>query len=423
MFNKQIRDQIKSGNSYWYNFFILSLDSGAFNFAINMLSHLTIVPYYISTLTDSNFIIGLAPVIFIMGRFFPQVFAANYVNGLKQRKRYLVTWVAAERVGILLIFLSVFFFAEQDGFIAIFSFLVAYAFFSTTLGMVMPAHSDLVARSIDKNRGIFYGVSFFVGGIAGIIGAQLASRYLDLMPFPISYYYVFGLPIIVTTISLIFWYFIKEPKFEYETKRMETREYIQFLIKLLKENIEYSKFILVRIVLNLCEIATPFYSVYATIKFDISPGVVGLFTMVMLVSQSFANLLWGYIGNKYGFKRVLQCVTLLGITATILALTATKYYIFYFVYVLVGAMYSSVNVANVNLAIEFSRPDMTPTFVGLMNTLQAPALAFASMFGGIIADSFGYSVTIFIGLLLFAFSAIFTTLFMKDPREIKEEVV
>ena len=81
--------------------------------------------------------------------------------------------------------------------------------------------------------------------------------------------------------------------------------------------------------------------------------------------------------------------------------------LFFAVFILVGAMYSSVQVANVNLAIEFSSPDQTPTFVGLMNTVQAPALALAPLIGGLLADNFGYQVTITVGLLLFAFAAVF----------------
>lgn len=423
MLNKQLKEQINSGQSYWYNFIILCLDNGGFNFAVNMLSHLTIIPYYLSELTDSNIIIGLAPMIFVLGRLLPQVFVANYVNGLKQRKGYIVKIVTAERVGILFIFLSVLLFAGRGGFWAIFTFLISYAVFTTTMGMVMPAHIDLVARSINKKRGIFYGVSFFVGGIAGIIGARLAARFLELKAFPLSYIYIFGLALIVPVFTLTFWYFIKEPRYQYTPRRLATGEYLKHLINLLKTNKEYSKFLIVRTVLNLCELATPFYAIYAKQKFDISPGVVGIFTMVMIVSQTISHLIWGYIGDRYGFKRVLQMVTLLGMAATIVALSATSINIFYVVFILVGAMYSSVLVANVNLAIEFSKPDQTPTFVGLMNTLQAPALALAPLVGGLLADNFGYKVTIFIGLLLFAFSAVFSSLYMKDPRELKKEVV
>lgn len=120
---KKICERIATGQSYWYNFIILCLDNGGFNFSVNMLSHLTIVPYYLSELTNSNLIIGLAPTIFVMGQMLPQVFIANYINGLKQRKSYLLKIVTAERAGILLVFLSVLLFAGHGGALAIATFL------------------------------------------------------------------------------------------------------------------------------------------------------------------------------------------------------------------------------------------------------------------------------------------------------------
>lgn len=423
MLSKKVIDKITSGQSYWYNFIILVLDSGGFNFAVNMLSHLTIIPYYISELSDSNIVIGMAQTIFFLGTFLPQGFIANYVNGLKQRKRYIVKMVVAQRIGILLVFLSVIFFAKHGGFLAISTFLLAYAVFTITNGLMSPAHTDLVARSITRKRGIFFGVSFFVGGIGGIIGAQLATKFLEVKVFPVSYIYIFGIALIVPTITMVFWHFIKEPKYRYKTTRMKTNEYFKHLVEILKTDKEYSKFLLVRTVLNLCEIATPFYIVYAKMRFGISAGTVGLFTLLTIISQTVSHLIWGYIGEHLGFKRVLQMVAVLGITATIIALAATNVNVFYVVFVLVGAMYSSVQVANVNLAIEFSKPNETPTYVGLMNTFQAPAMAIVPLIGGFLADNYGYRLTFFIGFLLFSFSAIFSSLYMKDPRQVKKEVV
>ncbi len=423
MLNKKMKEKITSGQSYWYNFIILVLDSGGFNFAANMLSHLTIIPYYLSELSNSNIVIGMAQTIYVLGTFMPQVFIANYVNGLERRKRYIVKIVVAQRIGILSIFLSVLIFAKQGGFLAISTFLLAFAIFTITNGLMSPAHTDLVARSITRKRGIFYGVSFFIGGICGIMGAQLATRFLEMKVFPVSYYYIFGLALIVPMMTMVFWYFIKEPKYQYQITGMKTKEYFKHLVEIIKTEKEYSKFLLVRTVLNLCEIATPFYIVYAKLRFGISAGTVGLFTMVTIISQTVSHLIWGYIGEHFGFKRVLQMVAVLGVTATIIALIATNVNIFYLVFVLVGAMYSSVQVANVNLAIEFSKPNETPTYVGLMNTFQAPALALAPLIGGLLADNYGYRLTFFVGLLLFSFSVVFCSIYMKDPRQLKKEVV
>lgn len=415
---KQVKNRL-----YWVNFSLLSLDSGAFSFAVNMFSHLTIVPYYLSRLTDSSTIIGLGPVIFILGMYLPQAFAANFINSLRQRKKYLVAFAVGERVGILLMWLAVFFLATSSSVFSIGVFLMCYGVFTISVGMFLPAHTDLVARSIPVNRGMFYGVSHFMGGMAGIVGTQLASYYLDTFAFPTDFYRIFGLPLLVTGMSLLFWIVIKEPAYHLPIQKRSATVYIKHLKDILVRRTEYRKFVIVRIVLNLCEVATPFFGVYAAIRFDLQPGVFGIFTMVVLVSQGLSTLLWGYIGDRWGFKPVLQIAASFGVAAAALALTAPRYEVFFAVYALIGAMFSAALISNMNLGIEFSEPGETPTYVGLLNSAQAIPLAMAPLLGGVIADIFNYEVTITLGLVLFSIALVYVTFSMTDPRKMAKQSV
>jgi MFS family permease len=400
------------------NFWLLAVDTGAFSFAVNMFSHLTIIPYYLSRLTDSATLIGLGPLIFVLGRYLPQVFSANRVNGLRRRKGYIFFFVAGERVGILLMWLAVLLFATSTGWISIGVFLLSYSVFALTIGMLMPAHADLVARSIMKRRGMFYGVSLFIGGIAGVVGANLATFFLDTQPFPRDFVLIFGVPLIVTTASMLFWFFIREPEYTMPVFKRKPREYLQHLKSVMKDAPEFRKFILVRVVMNLAEIATPFYGVYAAIRFDLSPGVFGLFTLAMFVSQSLSNLVWGAIGDRFGFKPVLQIAVCLGFVAGITALFAPRYEFFFIVYVMVGAIYSAELITNITLGIEYSVPGDTPTYVGLLSSVQAIPLALAPVIGGAIADFSNFSVTIAIAAVLYVFAFLYVSLKMVDPRRI-----
>jgi MFS family permease len=224
--------------------------------------------------------------------------------------------------------------------------------------------------------------------------------------------------LVVTGLSLSFWAIIKEPKYELPVKQRSVREYLAHLKSILRRQTEYRKFLIVRIILNLCEVATPFFGVYANIRFEMRPGVFGTFTMVLLVAQGASTLMWGYIGDRWGFKPVLQIAASFGVLAAVLALTAPRYEFFFIVYALIGAMFSAALISNMNLGIEFSEPGETPTYVGLLNSAQAIPLAVAPLIGGAVADLFNYRVTIGLGLALFSFALVYVTMFMTDPRKL-----
>jgi hypothetical protein len=68
-----------------FNFIFNLLDGGFFGFALGFSSFVTIIPLFVSTLTDSAILIGLVPAIHNMGWQLPQLLVANKVA---QKPRY-----------------------------------------------------------------------------------------------------------------------------------------------------------------------------------------------------------------------------------------------------------------------------------------------------------------------------------------------
>ena len=62
--------------NYWWNFTALILDSSIFSFAVAMLSVETILPYFVSHLSNQSFWVGVVPALYFLGEFFPQLFGA-----------------------------------------------------------------------------------------------------------------------------------------------------------------------------------------------------------------------------------------------------------------------------------------------------------------------------------------------------------
>jgi MFS family permease len=69
-----------------YNFTVNILDGAFFGLALGFASFVTVIPLFVSTLTDSAILIGLIPAIHSVGWQLPQLLIANHVA---RQRRYL----------------------------------------------------------------------------------------------------------------------------------------------------------------------------------------------------------------------------------------------------------------------------------------------------------------------------------------------
>lgn len=408
--------------NYWRNFLLLALDSGSFSFAMTSLSHLTIIPSYLARVTESRILLGIAPAIFVLGSLLPQVFVANWANGLKRRKPYLVMVFVLERVAIALLYAVTCVATRVPASLLLLLFLGCYAAFTTTLGLSSPIYTDFVAKAINVRRGTYYGFSFFLGGLSGVVSGKLANQALTALPFPSSYATIFRTALVVTAVSLTFCLFLADPPVPNGRQRVPWRAFLGELSTILRTDVDFARFIGVRIILNLGEMATGFYGLYCADKFVLPAAGFATFSVILFVSQSLANLIWGYVGDRMGFKVVLASAALLGAVSTAIAVLSNAPWMFFVVFSLVGATTSAAQIANVNLAICYSPQSDTQTYVGLMNTLQAPSLALMPVMGGVIAQAAGYATTMVVAGCLYLVGFFITAAGLKDPTEARTSV-
>ena len=151
--------------------------------------------------------------------------------------------------------------------------------------------------------------------------------------------------------------------------------------------------------------------------------------MIILITESILGLLWGRIGDRFGFKPVYILVTvLLGIQAFI-ALTAQQSWLFYLVPFCIGGVYGATRVGDINIIFDIAPPEETSRFLGLSNTLISPVLAVAPLVGGMLVDRISYSALFAVDLVIVIVAVIATAVWLPEPRrqyakaQHKEELV
>ena len=84
-----------------HNLVVNLLDGGFFGFALGFASFVTIIPLFVSTMTNSAVLIGLIPAIHAMGWQLPQLLTADQVSRQKRYKPMVLLMTTQERIPFL----------------------------------------------------------------------------------------------------------------------------------------------------------------------------------------------------------------------------------------------------------------------------------------------------------------------------------
>ena len=96
-------DDIAQTNLAW-NFSVNLVDISFITLGLSLVSRETVMPLLVSSLTDSKLALGLIPALWGLGLYLPQLFTANYAEGLRYKKPFLMVLSSfGERLPYLLI--------------------------------------------------------------------------------------------------------------------------------------------------------------------------------------------------------------------------------------------------------------------------------------------------------------------------------
>lgn len=372
--------------NYRWNFTVNLLDGASFWFGMSFISSTTIVPLFISKLTDSTLAVGIAAVIAQSAWFFPQLFTANYVERLARKKPVVINLgFFSERLPMWLIVLSALLAVRSPG-LALGLFLIAYAWHGLGGGVVATAWQDLLARCFPvERRGGFFGLTMFVGAGAGAIAASFSAWLLAHFPFPTNFFYTFTIAAIGITLSWVFLSFTREPVQPVTIPRQSNRQFWGSLRRILAQDHNFRRFLVARLLLALGGMGTGFVTVAAVRRWGIADSTVGYYTLLYLLGQTAGNLAFGFLADRYGHKLPLELSGLASLLAFVLAWLAPAPGWYYVVFALLGVSLGAIIVSGILVVMEFCAPQKRPTYTGLANTVVGVFSAVAPLLGAWLA--------------------------------------
>jgi len=378
--------------NYRWNFAVNMLDGAAFWVGLSFASTTTIMPLFISKLSDSPLPLGLLAVVAQGGWFLPQLFTARAVEQLPRKKAVVVNLgFFLERVPMWFLPAAALV-AVRSPLLALILLLLAYTWHAVGAGAVGPAWQDLIARCFPvARRGRFLGLTTFLGTGLGAVGGLLSGWLLATLAFPTNFAATFAIAAAAITLSWAFLALTREPVQAVQGPRRTPRQFWSELPGILRRDGNFRRFLVGRGLLALSGMGLGFVTVAAVNRWSVPDQVVGTYTAAMLIGQTAGNLLFGFLADRYGHKLSLELSAFAALLAYGLAWLAPGPGWYIAVFALLGLRLGGVLVSGILVVLEFSAPERRPTYVGLANTGVGIVGALAPLIGaGLAGVGYGW---------------------------------
>jgi MFS family permease len=255
------------------------------------------------------------------------------------------------------------------------------------------------------------------GGLIAALVAYAAGKYL-IGPnlFGHGYPLTFVAAFVATSLGISFFrILVKEPIPPTLAKRARLRERLAEFPRLLTGNRNFARFLVVQMLATAGRIALPFYVLYVGQTIRLGGGELGLLSLAFLGADTLSNLVWGYTGDKTGFRQVLLVSLMIWVAATVLLMTVHTAPAIALAFFGLGAAQSGYQMSAQTMVLEFGLRDDLPMRLGLSTTAEGLIATVAPLAGGVVADQLGFQA-VFIASLVFLIAALAVLPGMQEPR-------
>jgi MFS family permease len=409
---------IERDRHFPFNFTVNMIDGAGFGFALGFASFTTIIPLFVSSLTDSALLIGLIPAIHVLGWQLPQLFTARSVARRKHYKPMVMFFTTQERLPFLAMAAVAWFVPGFGPRVALIITFLTLIWQAVGAGFTATPWQSMIAKIVPADRwGIFFGSQSAAANLFASGSAVLAGVILDRFDSPLDFTLCFLLSSVGMTISYIFLGLTREADSLPPAVEQSQSHFWNALLDILKQDANFRWFLLVRVLAQVGTMGFAFYTVYAVRHLGVSEVMIGVMTGVLTIVQTAANPLMGWLGDRWIHRGVMIIGLSSAVLSSFLAWLAPQASWFFLVFALAGIANVGIWTISMTITLEFGDEHSRPSYIGLANTLVAPTAFVIPLIGGLLADNFGYP-SAFIVSVVGGIATILVLIFLlRTPKE------
>jgi MFS family permease len=408
----------KQAENLRFNFIVNVFDGGFFGAAIGFASFITIIPLFVSKLTDSAVLIGLIPAIHAVGWQLPQLFTAQRVSRLRKYKRMALMMSLNERFPFLGLAILAWFSPQlgvQWSLILTFILLIWQGFGG---GFTATAWQSLIAKIMPIDLyGRFFGIQSAAVTLMMAIAAILAGYVLSANYYPLDFTLCFLLASLMMALSFFFLALTKEEESPLPAPSSQDQaSFREGLRSILSTDTDFRWYVLARMMTQFATMGFAFYTIYAVKEFGVDERLIGVLTGLLLFTEVAMNPILGWLGDRRGHLLTLQIGIVATIASVLLAVGVRSIAWFFPIFILAGIANVAAWTVPLSMTLEFGTESQRPAYIGLSNTLVAPATFIAPVLAGFLIDNVSYELAFIVSGAAGILTLFVLLIGVKDPR-------
>ncbi|HEY1751372.1 MAG TPA: MFS transporter [Caulobacteraceae bacterium] len=380
----------------------------------------TFLPAYLHLITGSALMVGLGQSLQSAGGVLSPVIGAAAVE---HRKKVLPVsmWMGTlMRVQVLAIALCAWFLHGSPLVVGIMICLFLLGIFQGAQGV---AFQMLLAKVIPtRRRGLLQSLRNFFGGLISAGLALFAGSYLiGRNVFGNGYATTFILAAILTSLGLTaLGLLMREPEPPTVKPRTRTWDRMREFPQLLRADRGYFYFMIAQTCATAGRIGVPFYVLFAAHVMPITGphggADLGLMSLLLFLGDSCSNLVWGTLGDRFGFRSTFIGAMILWAASTVVLMAAPSPLFVLVAFAGLGAGPAGFNMSSQTMVLEFGSRDDVPMRLGLSQTAQGLMNTLGPLAGGVVAWLAGYPWVLGASVAFEAVALVLLIFVVDEPR-------
>lgn len=377
----------------------------------------TIIPAYLMLLTGSAAAVGLGTALLQLGATISPIASGAWIEHRSHILGYAVRVGSLMRLMILGLALAGWLLTGDALLLATFAFFLLLGFFT---GAQRVAFQMLMSKLIPiRKRGRLQGYRNFAGGLIAAILAWVAGNWFIAGNWlGNGYATTFLFAFLLTSAGLVVLKtMIREPPAPVSRPQLPLRDRIREFPELLADR-DFANFLRTHSFATMARVGAPFWTVYAGTLLGLDGALIGGLSFVFLGSDTVSNVVWGPMGDRFGFRIVYALALLCSIGGVSLLVVAASATPVYGAFVLLGFGGSGWLLAAGTMVLEFGRTEDTPMRLAFVTTVEGAIAATGPVFAGLLVVTWGFAPLFGVVLAALAIALLLLIFRVREPRNL-----
>ena len=349
----------------------------------------TFIPSYIHRLTGSDALVGLGTALLQLGAIISPIASAARFEHQPRLLPHAIRTGMMMRLSILGMALAGWFLTGHAVLIATLACLFLLGTFNGTQRV---AFQMLMAKVIPiDRRGRLQAWRNMTGGLIAAALSYWAGRYLigqDV--WGNGYATTIFVSFLLTSLGLtVLRFFMMEPDSVSLRAPGRLIDRVRDFPALLADR-DYRWFVIAEALCVCARIAAPFYVLYAGQQLGLSGRVIGELSLAYLGADTASNLLWGYLGDRTGYRLTFMGATAVWGAAVLLLLLVHQPWAVMVAFGGLGAGNCGYQMSQQTMVLEFGERADVAMRLALSTTIEGAISAAGPLLGGLVATTLGY---------------------------------